>query len=191
MENLNDYYRTIGVNHRKALRDRAARIVLGSSVIRVFKPDTKLDVQPILEKIPVDDILSVKNETEYRLWFERHLEKIFHALEIKNAHNPRVQPGLKWGHATKILCLFLREVVLSSRYFKDEYVERIEWLLYLPIDGINIKRLRSLGISISFNLIKEIDSPYEFYHLQEILHKTGQNNGVPRVWFDDSWISRV
>ena len=42
--------------------------------------------------------------------------------------------GYKWGHATKILTLYIREFVLNSRYFTDAQVQAILPWLYVPID---------------------------------------------------------
>ena len=126
MSELNRYLKEIGKKHHNAILERSALVILGSSVIRVFKTGTKKDVFKILKKLPVPELKSISNESQFQKWFNIQLNKIYSALKKKNQDNHSVQPGLKWGHATKILCLYLREVVLNSRYFSDKEIHRIQ-----------------------------------------------------------------
>ncbi len=65
----------------------------------------------------------------------------------------------------------------------------MNWL-YVPIDGINIRRLRHCGLSLDFAKIKEVDTPQKFYSVQELLGEAAKRAGVPRIWFDDNWGDR-
>jgi len=107
-----------------------------------------------------------------------------------NRGNTRVYPGYKWGHSTKILCLFLRDIALHSHYFSDGKADRLSYYLYTPIDNIVIRELRRLGHAPAFRRIKEIDSSKKFYDVQDAIGEASSKIGVPRVWFDDIWAQR-
>jgi len=100
-------------------------------------------------------------------WFDIQLDRLARAIKPLNSRNHRIAPGEKWGHATKILTLFVRDLVLKSRYFHDKDAKRIPQFLHAPIDGIVIKRLRKLGVRLPFSKIKEHRYP------KEILRCTG------------------
>ena len=65
--------------------------------------------------------------------------------------------------------MFLREIVSHTRLFDDEEGARLEPLLYVPLDSINIDRLRDIGAALPFLLIREIDTSRKFYGAQELL----------------------
>ena len=109
-----------------------ARTVLGPSVTRVFVAGTIKDVRPLLEELPLRDVTGLRNESGYKAWFDAKARLVANRLRIRNANNPRVNPGLRWGHATKILALFMREMILNSRLFSDAEAERIAPRLYTP-----------------------------------------------------------
>jgi hypothetical protein len=183
-------FNRVKADHAKALQARAARTVLGPSVVRVFSAGTKDDVRPLLEKLPLQELLTLNGETAYKAWFDAKTQLVANKLRVRNADNERVNPGLRWGHATKILALFTREVVLCSRLFDDAEAKRIAPWLYTPIDSIAMKRLRRLGADPGFSHIKDIDTHDKFYWVQDALGEAARNVGVPRVWFDDNWVDR-
>ena len=187
---LREEFRRIKEHHLLALRRTASRVVLGSSVIRVFVPDTKPKLQDALDAIDVDALGSIRTQEQYREWFERFLSRLARVINKTNHNNPRVQPGYKWGHGTKILCLWVRDIVLNSRYFNDQQVERISPWLYAPIDSVVIRRLCETGLRPPFRAIKQIDSPEKFYEVQDALKFSADHAGVPRIWFDDNWGDR-
>jgi hypothetical protein len=186
---LTEEFRRIKREHRKALRYRAA-LVMGPSVTRVFRRGTKKALIPALEAIDVDRLRGVRSQQQFREWFDEHLAKVARGIRRLNAHNDRVNPGYKWGHATKVLTLFVREIVLCSRYFSDAEAKRLSPWLYAPIDGIIIRRLERLGECLPFDRIRQIDTPRKFYGVQERLGEAAAAVGVPRVWFDDNWGDR-
>ena len=177
-------------NHLEALRNTSARTVLGSSVIRVFQKGTKDQLVNALLRINVDQLNSIKTQNKFQKWFESELSKLARIIKKLNSSNNRIFPGYKWGHSTKVLTLYLRSIVLKQRYFDQEVVERIEALLYVPIDSIVINRIKKLGIKLPFKYIKEIDKKKKFYYVQNLLKEESRKVGVPSVWFDDNWGDR-
>ena len=189
-DQLTDEYERIKVNHRKAIRHTGARVVLGASVVRVFRANTKPDLLKALKEIDIWTLRRLTSQRQFTKWFETKLHILATVIRQKNRNNLRINPGYKWGHATKILTLYVRDLVLSSRYLLDEEVERVSGWLYSPIDSVVIKRLRELGVELPFASIKEIDTRQKYYGVQEILNDAAVRVGVPRVWFDDNWGDR-
>lgn len=183
-------FERIKLDHHEALKATAARVVLGSSVIRVFEKGTKKKLMTVLARIRIDGLYKVRNQQQFKLWFEKELNKVAVAVRKTNRANCRIYPGYKWGHSTKVLTLYIREMVLKSRHFNDNQVKRISSWLYIPIDSIAIKRLRKLGVKLPFNNIKEICTSKMFYGTQDILAKAAIKANVPRIWFDDNWGDR-
>ena len=175
--------------HRDALRKRIVRATLGGSVIRVFAQGTKPGLARVLEQVPVDDLPGL-DQKRFEEWFEVQLERVARELRKRNHKNPRLQPGLKRGHAVKVLSLYLRDLVAHTRYFDDRAARRIERWLHVPVDRIVIGRLRCLGVRFEFRGIREISSRAKFLQVQECLEEAAVRIGVPRVWFDDNWADR-
>jgi hypothetical protein len=187
--NLNAEFVRIHDRHRVAMRMRMARSVLGASVIRVFAPETKAGLQKALFAVPIDELLDV-GQTGFRQWYEDQLEHVAVEIRIRNANNSRLLPGLKWGHSSKVLCLYLVGLVEHSRYFSDKDCRKIAKWLHIPIDGVIIDRLRKLGVQLPFRKIREIDTSDKFYSVQDQLHEAASKIGIPRIWFDDNWADR-
>lgn len=175
--------------HPAAIRKRIIRACLGGSVIRVFAQGTKPGLVRVLERLPVDDLPTL-DRTAFEAWYSVQLERVARELRKLNAGNPRLQPGLKWGHAAKVLSLYLRDLVSHTRYFDDRTAQRLESWLHVPVDRIVIRRLRNLGVCFDFRGIREIDSQAKFLQVQQCLEAVAAPMGVPRVWFDDNWADR-
>lgn len=188
--NLVSEFKRIEQEHKKALRTTAARVVLASSVTRVFESGTKKHLFQILVSVDVDEMPKFSGQDQFRGWFEQNLNTLVEVIKLNNPNNHRVNPGYKWGHGTKVLTLFLREIVLNRRYFSDAEMERISPWLYVPIDSVVMKRLSTLGCRLPFKAIKEIDTAEKFYGVQDLLGQAATKVGVPRVWFDDNWGDR-
>ena len=186
-EALTREYRRLQKSHRRTLVKRAARLILAGSVIRVFEPETDHDIWPVLVGLKIDRLPGLAGHTQFRRWFERALDEVAEAILIRNAHNRRVHPGYKWGHGTKVLTLFLRELVMSSRYFSDDEADRIAPWLYTPLDRVALRCLSQLGHPNGIHAIKHIDSAEAFYGIQHDLGEAAEAVGVPRIWFDDVW----
>lgn len=187
---LKEEFRRIKAQHRDALKKTTARVVLGPSVMRVFKKGTRNVLLPFLSELEVDEIIKYKDQAQYSDWFDKHVRTMARIIERKNPNNTRIRPGLEWGHTTKIMSLYVRDLVVSSRYFNDKDADRISFFLHAPIDSIAIKRLTGLGIRLPFTKIKEIDTREKFYSVQEFLANAAHEHRIPRVWFDDNWGDR-
>lgn len=186
---LVDEFRRIGSDHRSAVLKFTARSALPPSVTRVFKAGTKDALVALLGGLPMDEVLGLPDEPAFRRWFDHQLDQVAEVIRERNPprSRPGIHPGYKWGHGTKVLALFVRDVVLRSRYFSDAEVMRIEPWLCCPIDGIVIRRLRTVGARSHVSQIRGIDSAGVFWALQDRLESAAAEAGVPRVWFDDVW----
>jgi hypothetical protein len=185
-------YRRIAAAHRQAILKVTARSALPPSVTRVFNTGTKDALVDLLGRIPMDELPALADETAFRRWFAHHLDRVAAVILSLNPPEtrPRIHPGYEWGHGTKVLALYVRDVVLFSRYFTDADVERITLWLCCPIDGIVIRLLSKLGERPGVALIREIDSARVFWGLQDRMGAAAAAANVPRVWFDDLWGDR-
>lgn len=190
LEKLAGKFRAIGAGHTKALLHRAARVVLGPSVLRVFVRGTNEPLHAALAETDPERLRAIRTPGEFERWYERELDRLAQAVQRTNADNPRIQPAYKWGHAAKVLALFVRELVLNRRYFPDNIVCRLEPWLYAPIDRIALRHLQRFGLRGCGTRIKDIDSREKFDAIQDALSTAANQAGVPRVWFDDLWLER-
>jgi hypothetical protein len=142
-----------------------------------------------LVQLPVEEIPKLRRQNDFERWYVHQLHKVGRVLQRRNRKNLRVQPGLVWGHGAKVLAIYIRSLVLHSRYFSDPVVSRVTPWLFIPVDGNVIKKLKSCGIKPPFSKIKEIATKADFYFVQNLLSERC-SPGVPRVVFDDSWADR-
>jgi hypothetical protein len=187
---LIEEFERLKTGHRSAVPERVARGTLGASVMRVFAKGTRDDLRKALLGIPVEQLREIRDDDKFRKWFEVQLRVVGNAINLKNKNNARVQPGAVGGHGTKVLTIFLREMVAHTRFFKDGELGRIERLLYVPLDRITMDRLLKLGVPLPFRRIREIDSARKFYDVQSQLATAAKKVGIPPVWFDDNWGDR-
>jgi hypothetical protein len=185
--NLHREFERIHREQKKLVAHHASQVVLGASVMRVFAPGTKKDLLPLLPKLPLFDLQKIQDQESFEQWFDEQLDLVAQGIMIKNKGNSKVNPGYKWGHATKILNLYLREIVLNSRYFKDSDTRRLSFFLYVPIDSKIMDRMRRLGFKLPFRRIKEIRTKDQFMHVQQLLGGAATKAKVPRIWFDYVW----
>jgi hypothetical protein len=124
------------------------RASLPSSVIRVFQPTTK-DVVVWAAVDPPGGWPSRASRTSrhFRHWFVPSLDKVANCVLALNPSEvkPGIHPGNNRGHSTKILALFVRDIVLFSRYFSNTEVETIVPCLYCPVNRVVVDRLRRPG----------------------------------------------
>ncbi|MBI2294555.1 MAG: hypothetical protein HYU76_00575, partial [Betaproteobacteria bacterium] len=159
---LNDEFRRIKENHPEALKKTIARVVLGPSVMRVYAKGTRDALLPLLPELDVDTITRFENQKQFSAWFDEHVDRIAKIIDQHNPRNTRIRPGFKWGHATKIMALYVRDLVLNSRYFSDTDAAKVSVFLHVPVDSVVIGRLRELGFRQPFTKIKEIDTREKF-----------------------------
>ena len=192
-DGLEAEYRRIALDHRATILKMTARSALPPSVTRVFQAGTKDALVELLGTLPVDELAGIEGDAGFRVWHERQLDVV--AACVLRLNPPRLRPGIHpgyhWGHAAKVLALYVRDVVLFSRYFSDDQVERVGSLLCCPVDGIVLKRLRLVGVRPGVSLINEIDTRAKFWALQDRFQLAAAAVGVPRVWFDDVWGDRA
>lgn len=157
----------------------------------MFRSGTKDELLKVLPALSVDALPELPDERAYREWFTVALEPLVETIGHLNPPelNPRIHPGYRWGHATKVLALYVRDFVLFSRYFSEEDARRIEPLLFCPVDGIVMERLARAGADPGVRFIRELDEP-TFWRIQDALRVAAAEVGVPRVWFDDVWSDR-
>jgi hypothetical protein len=189
---LEDEYRRIALAHHPATRWFTARSCIPASVTRVFAAGTKGLLVPLLAGLPADELPQLSGQDEYRAWFTRQLDAVAESILRLNPPEirPAIHPGYKWGHSTKVLALYVRDLVLFSRYFSDQDVERVAPWLYCPVDSVVMKRMRELREQPGSYQISGIDSPQRFWRIQDLLGAAAASVGVPRVWFDDNWGDR-
>jgi hypothetical protein len=178
-------------NHKEAIKIRVAKVCFSGSTSRVFESKSSSGIKEKLRDIDVDELLKIETEAKFQIWFEKTLEEVVKAVPDKTSRGEEISEGArKWGYGTKILNLFVRDIVLHSRYFTDTQSERMQKFLYVPIDGIIIDKLCKSGEKLCFDKIKEIDTREKFYEIQNRLGRAASECGAPRVWFDDNWGNR-
>ncbi len=188
---LDEEFRRLKADHRKAIRITAARGVLGAAVMRVYRRGTRDALIPILtEKIHIDALSCIRDQEAFSRWYNTQLALVERAIKKRNKGNDRISPGVKWGHAAKVLNLFVRDLVLRSDYFSHKDSRRMSVFLYAPIDSIVMRRLRKLNVLLRFSKIKDIDTRTKFYEVQTTLSSSAAKARIPRVWFDDNWGDR-
>jgi hypothetical protein len=185
---LDSEFVRIREGHQTAVLRTVARASLPGSVTRVFLRGTKEALTSLFPTLPVDELPALSTKPDYRIWFESALRPVAGTIVGLNpvTRNPRIHPGYAWGHGTKVLSLFVRDLVLFSRYFTEDDARRIEPWLYCPVDGIVIERLRRVGFDPGVRFIREIGEA-AFWRIQDSLSAAAALAGVPPVWFDDVW----
>lgn len=195
---LVDEYKRIKEKHRQAIIARVSRVCFSGSTGRVFPKAENKDeksandiIKETLNTIDVDYLPKIKTQEEFKEWFEKKLGIVTNAIPKKNSKGKNISDDTRrWGYGTKILCLFLRDMVDHCRYFTEDEVKEVRKLLYVPIDSIIIDKLVECGETLPFNNIEEIDSEDKFYSIQDKLIQAAQIIDVPRIWFDDNWGDR-
>lgn len=186
---LEGEYRRIQESHRAGVKSTVVRMSLPGSIVRVFQKGTKVDLVRYLTSIPVDELLKLRGEHEFRDWYQTQLDKVADAIAVRNppGGSSRIYPGMKWGHAAKVLAVYLHNLVAYSRYFSDAEAREIEPLLTCPVDGLVLARLRFVGERLPATSIRMIATQQDHWAIQDRLQTVAAKVGVPRIWFDDNW----
>jgi len=172
---------------RQSIIHRTAKVTLGASVVRPFLPKTKKDLTKALRKISIDQLKACRNQEEFDQFFVDNLAIVDRALKKRNSKNGRMGRGRKWGHGTKVLCLYLRGIVMHTRYFNDRTAKRLSHFLYVPIDRIVLKQLKKWGVPLQQTGIRDIETEEQFREIQAWLTTAAKMARAPRILFDDIW----
>jgi len=110
---LEEEFRRIQEHHREALVLAVARMSLPGSITRVFRKGTKVTLLGTLVRLPVDEMTSLTDGDAFERWYETQLDTVAAAIlsDNPNTDGSRIHPGYKWGHAAKILSVFLHNLV--------------------------------------------------------------------------------
>ncbi len=147
-------------------------------MIQVYQEGTKEPLVQALVALNPDCLPDLEGQEAYRARFKQSLNEVASAIAETNQSNARIFPGYKWGHATKVLCIHIRDLVNYSRYFIDAEAARISPWLYSPIDSVVINRLWKLHSPLPFWQIKGIDTPDKFYLVQDLLGQRQQSQRI-------------
>ena len=172
--------------YRECIKFRVVKIILASSIIRVFTAGSKPLIRECLNKMEVDIILELQNQGEYDLWLKHRLNKIYNSL-AKDPKNVRklTSEGLKWGHCAKIFNLFIGHLLYYSPYFKERKgIKTVQHFLHMPLDKKVFIALRSCSVSHVPKSIKSIDKK-SYQRIQGILREEGINHKIPPLYFDE------
>lgn len=172
--------------YKNAIKARIAKIILGSSVIRVFKGGSKTSLKECLGKIDVDYLLKISSQKEYDTWHLGGINKVYACLKKEQVNIDRLsKEGLKWGHSTKIFNLFIGHLVTMSPYFdKTEDYERIRFYLHVPLDSKAFEVLRDCSIKNVPKNIKEVTQK-DYKNIQSILFHAASLHNTPALHFDE------
>ena len=66
-------------------------------------------------------------------------------------------------------------------------MKRLKPFLYVPIDNVVLRNVRSCGVRVRPRAINQIATEQEWRDLQKVLTDAAKMAGVPRVLFDDVW----
>ncbi len=172
-----------------SIKCRCARVNLTSSVIRVFASGSKPRLFKHLVEIDLTQFVSLSSEHEFQHWYFGELDRLSTLIRSLNNGASRLGQGLKWGHAHKVLALYLADFLRIHRWNTLSQRDRVEKWLYCPVDSVVINRLRELKITPPAERINQITEK-KFHEFQNLLQAAASKANVPRIWFDDHWGSR-
>lgn len=178
-------YLSIEKNYKHAIKMRVCKIILGSSVIRAFKPKTKADLLISLIKIDFKGLYSINSEKKYDAWHKKRVDAIYKSLLRNNEVKFKDDlEGLKWGHATKILNLYIGHLLYYSPYFGNaKYINRIYTYLHTPLDSKVFKVLKKSMVATpkSIKSIRRV----EYLTIQQILREKAKPFSIASIVFDE------
>ena len=116
-----DTYKSFVVN-------RIIKIILGSSVIRAFSKGTKPLLMKGLKAIPINEIDQLTTQTEFDSWHKSQVGKIQTILVRGDKETARFGNGELYGHAAKVVNLYIGHLLLFSQYFKKVTINR-HWVV--------------------------------------------------------------
>jgi len=170
---------------RTLWRGTAARAVTPGSVMRVFWPTTRMFVVDHLVTLDIDGLPRLGGQKAYRRWFVREVHRLGHTIDLLNRYNEAIRPGVVWGHAAKILNLYVREVACYRPYFSRRQADRIESWLYVPIDCEVLENLSLCNAPQEPKRICDVATRRQFFRIQQAIGLAARQERCRRIWFDD------
>lgn len=172
-------------NYRLRTKTRIAKIILGSSVIRVFRAGTKLRLLSYLITFDVDSVANVLSQEDFNQWHMHNVNNVFQVITEDGNYENIPEEGLRWGHSTKILNLFLGHLIFYSNYFQDFLnVEEAKKFLHVPLDSKAFEVLRDNDVEDVPTRIKWLTSE-SYYRLQNEIRNAAAEYDLPPIYFDE------
>lgn len=172
--------------YRKLTKQRVGKIILGSSVIRVFVKGTRDALLSCLDKIPAENVIYLQTQKEYDQWHYRQVKKVYTCLRQQRGNVSRIgnNAGLEYGHSTKIVNLFMGHLVFYSPYFKKKDIKTISSFLHVPLDKKVFDALRACNMQAVPRSIKKVDKK-TYYKIQGEIRESAKNYNLPPLYFDE------
>jgi len=172
-------------NYKSAIKRRMIKIVLSSSVIRVFKSGSKNELSKCLLKIDLNQLKNIKSQDQFDNWHSLNINNIYLSLRGEPENLERLgKEGLKWGHSAKIFNLFIGHIVMMSPYFTSQEIKDVKFYLHVPLDSKVFAQLKSCGVKSVPGKIKAVtENTYKV--IQETIRNSASTYNLPPIYFDD------
>jgi hypothetical protein len=171
--------------YKSLVRRRISKIILGNSVIRVFKKGTKDDLLKSLGKLALSTLNNINSHELYDSWHAKKVNTIYHCLCKKNKVKfKRDLEGLKWGHSTKIFNLFIGHLVFYSPFLESGTNKSLRKLVHVPLDKKVFTKLREYKANHVPKSIKET-TRIQYVNLQIKIRKEAEKRHLPPFYFDE------
>ncbi len=171
--------------HKGLIKKRIIKIILGSSVIRALPAGTKPILMPCLESLPVYELLKTNSQKAFNIWHKKQVAKVKKCLIRCNKESKRFDKDEQlFGHAAKILNLFLSHLVLYSAYFSQHVIIKTKYFLHVPLDR-NV--FSAIGVDESLKAptsIKSLKSK-TYYLIQDAIRESAAKSDLPAIYFDE------
>ena len=118
------------------------------------------------------------------------MDKIYNCLRSFEANVIKLtESGLRYGHATKILNIYIGLLVFYSTYFDPKQVNTVKHFFHVPLDSKVFKDLRRCSVKNVPKTIKDIDET-SYYRLQKLIREAALKQNLPPFYLDEySWTS--
>jgi hypothetical protein len=164
---------------------RIAKIILGSSVIRVFVKGSKTTLLTCLSTMDLKPLQKIQTQKEFDNWHLRQVDIIYRLLKNKKNVKRLSTDGLKWGHSSKVINLFIGHLVFYSSYFNaSKRLEKLKFFLHVPLDKKVFDALRLCNIPHVPSSIKLLTKKI-YYELQHVIYEEAHKNKLPALYFDE------
>jgi hypothetical protein len=172
-------------SYKPYIKKRIIKIILGSSVIRALPPKSKPSLMTCLDSIALKQLHEVNSQETFDIWHKKQVSKVEACLVKCNAKSQRFEKDEQlFGHAIKVLNLFMGHLVLNSEYFSQEVKARTKYLLHVPLDS---KVFSALKNEPGLNVPKYIKSltPGTYQAIQKKIREFATKANLPSIYLDD------